>query len=554
MRIVCDNCGAKYQISDEKVQNKVFKIRCKKCSHVIVVRGGAQEGAPPASDQPPTEDPPPGAEQAGLGGTPDPDATAIAPPDAVWYVVINREQVGPLTPSQIQERLEHGEIDADTFTWAEGMADWVALASLDEFGALFPKKEAAPPKSESAAASVFTGSDDDDVMVSNNRPADGGGQEASSSGGDADPRVDAHSFRNQRNENSVLFSLDSLAGDLDGDEPAVRSTGGPEGSGLIDISAMGDAAGGGDSSFEPFGGASPADYAPESPAPTMGVAMAPVITRQESNTGKVIIITAAVVFLLAASGGGVYFFVIRDSGEVAGPAVARAATANPPAAAPAPAPAAKPALAPAAAAAVPAAAEVKAATPAPAETEKAATPKKRKRKRSRSSKGTRNTRRAAEAAIPDAPAPARSARVTQPPPSKRKAKPRRSKAKGDEVDDMLAALDGKTPPSGGRSKIATPASPAAEPALPHSLSRQQILSVVKNARKISSCKQHDPNAKGTVTVNMVIGRNGQVTRAAIVSGNMKGTPVGKCVERAVRSYRFPAFRGDPMTINMPFRI
>jgi predicted Zn finger-like uncharacterized protein len=38
MRIVCDNCGAKYQISDDKVRNKVFKIRCKKCSHTIVVR------------------------------------------------------------------------------------------------------------------------------------------------------------------------------------------------------------------------------------------------------------------------------------------------------------------------------------------------------------------------------------------------------------------------------------------------------------------------------------------------------------------------------------
>ena len=39
MKIVCDNCGAKYSIADEKVAGKVFKIRCKKCTHVIVVRG-----------------------------------------------------------------------------------------------------------------------------------------------------------------------------------------------------------------------------------------------------------------------------------------------------------------------------------------------------------------------------------------------------------------------------------------------------------------------------------------------------------------------------------
>ena len=44
MKIVCEACQAKYSIADDKVRGKVFKIRCKKCSHVIVVRG-AGEGA-----------------------------------------------------------------------------------------------------------------------------------------------------------------------------------------------------------------------------------------------------------------------------------------------------------------------------------------------------------------------------------------------------------------------------------------------------------------------------------------------------------------------------
>ena len=52
MKIVCDSCGAKYQIADEKVRGKVFKIRCKKCSNVIVVKGDAQqaEAEQPAGD------------------------------------------------------------------------------------------------------------------------------------------------------------------------------------------------------------------------------------------------------------------------------------------------------------------------------------------------------------------------------------------------------------------------------------------------------------------------------------------------------------------------
>ena len=52
MKIVCDACQAKYSISDDKVQGKVFKIRCKKCSNIIVVRGGAGAAEPaPAPTQ-----------------------------------------------------------------------------------------------------------------------------------------------------------------------------------------------------------------------------------------------------------------------------------------------------------------------------------------------------------------------------------------------------------------------------------------------------------------------------------------------------------------------
>ncbi len=38
MKFICDKCSAKYSIADEKIRKKVLKIRCKKCSHVIIVR------------------------------------------------------------------------------------------------------------------------------------------------------------------------------------------------------------------------------------------------------------------------------------------------------------------------------------------------------------------------------------------------------------------------------------------------------------------------------------------------------------------------------------
>src|SRR5262245_32034140 len=100
MKIVCDSCGTKYSISDDKVRGKVFKIRCKKCSHIIVVRGTEQAGAPAAA-----------APAAAEGGG--------------WHLVVEGDQVGPVSDSDVRGRIERGEINADTFVWKEGFADWL---------------------------------------------------------------------------------------------------------------------------------------------------------------------------------------------------------------------------------------------------------------------------------------------------------------------------------------------------------------------------------------------------------------------------------------------
>src|SRR6476660_2613900 len=55
MRFVCDSCRAQYMISDDKVGPKGVKVRCKKCSYVILVRktqDAAAAAAPgPALDE-----------------------------------------------------------------------------------------------------------------------------------------------------------------------------------------------------------------------------------------------------------------------------------------------------------------------------------------------------------------------------------------------------------------------------------------------------------------------------------------------------------------------
>ena len=94
MRIVCDSCGAKYSIADEKIRGKLFKVRCKKCSNMIMVDGTALD----------TQAPPQASE-------------------AVWYVVIDGAQTGPMSDVEVADQIANGTVDAETFAWQEGMGE-----------------------------------------------------------------------------------------------------------------------------------------------------------------------------------------------------------------------------------------------------------------------------------------------------------------------------------------------------------------------------------------------------------------------------------------------
>ncbi len=99
MKIVCDSCGAKYSIADEKVAGKVFKIRCKKCSAVIVVKGDNQEEGD--------------------------EATRVRLRRRSRLARCRRRRpTGPLAPRQLGEMLAEGKIDWEAYVWREGMDGW----------------------------------------------------------------------------------------------------------------------------------------------------------------------------------------------------------------------------------------------------------------------------------------------------------------------------------------------------------------------------------------------------------------------------------------------
>jgi hypothetical protein len=122
------------------------------------------------------------------------------------------------------------------------------------------------------------------------------------------------------------------------------------------------------------------------------------------------------------------------------------------------------------------------------------------------------------------------------------------------VDDLLGALDGSPAPKrGGGAAAAAPAA-SADPLLPESLTKPQIMTVVKKGLgSVNACKDRQPDASGTVVVKMKIEGNGSVSSAQAQSP-FSGTPVGNCVESTVRGFRFPQFSGPAMPITMPFAL
>src|SRR4029079_16133583 len=123
-------CGTKYSISDDKVRGKVFKIRCKKCSHIIVVRGTNDAAAAPA-----------------------------AATDGGWHLVVDGEQVGPVPEADIRGKLERNEITGDTYVWKEGFANWIKLSTVPEFADLTGGKAAVEVTAEPSAPVPVNGTE-----------------------------------------------------------------------------------------------------------------------------------------------------------------------------------------------------------------------------------------------------------------------------------------------------------------------------------------------------------------------------------------------------------
>ncbi|MEY4511198.1 MAG: hypothetical protein RLZZ450_3320 [Pseudomonadota bacterium] len=570
MKIVCESCGAKYSIADEKVAGKVFKIRCKKCSAVIVVKG----------DQPSE-----GAEAArefDYGS------------DAIWHVVVGGEQQGPFAPRQIGELLAEGKIDWEAYVWREGMEGWQPAKDVEPLVKSVMAEaeggEASTKVASGGRGEVFGGSNDMGADPFASSSDDGGlsgviGQQVASAqaaGGGADLFADssrsafaaaaaddddAHSGSGggsrgageaptgQRNENSVLFSLSNLQALATG-SGAAPAAGRPkpgmaqgEGSGLIDIRALASATQA--VAEKPFGASSREKVedllAVGSSNTTFSATSlaAPVATDKGDSSKTMLYAMAAAILLL---GGAVTYLVVRPSAPQPIAAITQpednggdddrlkvpASAATGAAAADNQAPTEAPQ------AAEPSPSEPSAPSGDSDKTARSDDDKSERGARDHSDHSSRRHEKAEKEKDKEKEKPEPVA-AAEPPPKK-------ASSSGDKsLDDLLSTALGDKPKAPSK-----PAAAAASENLPATPSRDDVLGAMKG---ITSAVQACGAGQSGVAMAKVgvTGSSGKVT-AVDVSGQFAGSPIGSCVAKEVRKAKFPKFSQSTFSFSYPFKI
>ncbi len=195
MRFQCEKCNAKYNIDDAKLTGKTeVKVRCKKCNNIIALHPEQQKPAEDlfsidsidneledqgkdqelsnnksvsrsAIDRASTRlfgsdtiekikqelDEEMGSKfvesvkeiQAGHR-TEDKEQTTSAEIDRQeekWHVAIGEEQVGPVNIDTIEEMLQKGDLDEQSFVWCSGFDDWQIFKEVEELNFLLEPGE-----------------------------------------------------------------------------------------------------------------------------------------------------------------------------------------------------------------------------------------------------------------------------------------------------------------------------------------------------------------------------------------------------------------------------
>ena len=239
MKISCPACSAKYSIADDKVQERLAKIRCRKCGATIVIDG---KTSPPnvytaAGDSADVAAPPSAAD----GGT-------------EYSIDFGEGDQRNLPLREIVSAYKAGQITTETYVWADGFSDWKPLSEVPELmsavsggGGGAPAPWDARPTAQrtsqlprtSQAARTGTNRPSGDLFGGVSRA--GNEDDVATSAPEQPSGSGSGSGTGARNESSVLFSLSALTSAAQNQRPSARppsASASKDDSGLIDLKAL----------------------------------------------------------------------------------------------------------------------------------------------------------------------------------------------------------------------------------------------------------------------------------------------------------------------------
>jgi predicted Zn finger-like uncharacterized protein len=508
MKVSCQACGAKYTIADDKVRGRKVKIRCKSCGTPIVVDG--------QSDVPAV---------AAAGSAP---ATAAAPaaatgPSVSWSVNLSDTDQRTMTTEEIVAAWKSGEVTSDAFVWKDGMGDWVAVLEHAELAPLLSGAAAGAPTP--GAGTPFG-----PTVVTATAPAEsarlsGGGRGAgvdlfnasAAAGAPEEDDVatsapalptagstayDDGKMTGARNENSVLFSLDSLKSGLTAEKkPPAAKKPSMSAAASSDPFAMSPAdVGGGNALFSLNTNQAllTAPAAPEPPPPRLDASGAPAAPMNKT---------------LVYGGGGAIAVLLLVIGLLLGRSGNKEEGAAPDGSA-------------------------KVATSDSAEPEKKSDSKEKEAKEEKKEEEKPAESAAASASAAPSAVPTGTTKV----------------ASGTSGEHKATSTTPSTPKE---PKAAAAPQPKAEEmpsqgSSPFSVSAAQVALTQAAANAMSCSKPGGPTGSGKVQVTFAT--SGRVTTANVAGPPFAGTPVGGCVAGVFRKARIPAFAGNTVTVSKSFNI
>ncbi len=126
----CPNCNADCPIPDDKIRNRILKVRCRHCHHIFYVKDPELDKRVTASVQAP----------------PPPDD------DDVWFYAAGDQSAGPVSVGSMRILIESAQILSSTLVWREGMEAWTPLADVPELTAILQAIASPPPPADAPVA------------------------------------------------------------------------------------------------------------------------------------------------------------------------------------------------------------------------------------------------------------------------------------------------------------------------------------------------------------------------------------------------------------------